>query len=114
MSHCAWLKLLKTQSSPQRTYFFQQCHTYSNKVIRPNSVTPYEPMGAFLFRSHRQPYDINVVEDLGKEKFLLNFGKDGNQYGGVSRNKKWHYFMTQYFALHSTLETLNTARLITA
>jgi hypothetical protein len=51
MPQWAWLKNLKPQSSSLEIHFLQWGHTYSNKVIPPNSVTPYEPMGAILLQT---------------------------------------------------------------
>ena len=37
----AWFEPLKPQSPPPGTHFFQQGHTYSNKVTGCNGTTPY-------------------------------------------------------------------------
>jgi hypothetical protein len=47
--HWACLEHLTPQTPPPVTYFFQQDHTHS-KTTPPQTATPHEPTGTFLFK----------------------------------------------------------------
>lgn len=47
-----YIKKKKTAKlTPTVAYFLQQSHSYSNKVILPNSATAYRPIGAIFIQT---------------------------------------------------------------
>ena len=68
--HWAELEHRRPQSPASTvTYFLQQSHTYSHKVTRPNSATPYEPsiqthesMGAILIQTTTHTYTYAYIK----------------------------------------------------